>query len=670
MDDESLFAQALAIESESERQAFLEEACGGNAELRAEVEALLRANDDAGSFLNHPPVNLEGEPDATIGAESGEIPLTFLEPCEKPDRIGTLGTYEIIDVVGRGGMGIVLRALDTKLNRTVAVKVLTPELAAKPMAVRRFLSEAQKAAAVVHEHVVTIHAVDDAHRPPFLVMEFVEGQTLQQKIDREGALQLVPILRIGTQIAEGLAAAHVRGLIHRDVKPANILLENGVERVKIADFGLARAADDARVTVSGQVTGTPLYMSPEQAQGDKVDHRSDLFSLGSVLYTMCTGRPPFRADTAIATLRRVCDDSPRPIRELNSDIPPWLETIISKLLAKQPVERFQSAAEVAELLGQHLAQCQSSNPQSGIAALEDTRAVSGSSRKKKRRPLLIALAAAVMALVVAGVWFYRETRPPYPGAEQCSSNGHWYKVVDVPEGISWEEAHERAIDMGGHLLTVTDQQESDFVIRRLKDQKYWYVNPIGVHNLGPWLGAIQLDGSREPDGGWRWITGEPFLYSAWHIDNQPEHSQPNDGLSPYTPQTRLSYCMRGNDFLRARWGDVTEGDDAKSFVVEFDDLPVVKSHPVLDPYGSLFIREGTDSRRVGLNITCGGDTAVISDLTCRYRVFVPPGTYHWKLLDLTGTSSSRLLNADSIQIEAGACVEFTTEGPITGEAVK
>ncbi|HKB37932.1 MAG TPA: serine/threonine-protein kinase, partial [Gemmataceae bacterium] len=151
------------------------------------------------------------------------------------------------------------------------------------------------------------------------------------------------------------AAAHAQGLVHRDVKPANILLESGIERVKLTDFGLARAADDASLTQSGVLAGTPQYMAPEQARGEAVDHRADLFSLGSVLYAMCSGRPPFRASTALAVLRRVCEDLPRPVREINPEVPAWLADVIATLHAKDPAERFQSAGEVAELLGQGLA---------------------------------------------------------------------------------------------------------------------------------------------------------------------------------------------------------------------------------------------------------------------------------------------------------------------------
>ena len=362
VDKEQIFNRAAEIADPAERAAFLDSACGGDVRLRAEIEGLLLHDRDAGSFLERPPAAFV----ATIASgqfdsvdESGDdLSLDFLQPSDKPGCLGTLGPYQVIELVGRGGMGLVLRAHDPKLNRVVAIKVMAPELAANTMAVKRFLREAQAAAAVAHDHVVTIHAINDVHRPPFIVMEFIDGQSLQEKIDGCGALELVEILRIGMQTAAGLAAAHKQGLVHRDVKPANILLENGVERVKLTDFGLARAVDDVGVTQTGQIAGTPQYMSPEQAQGHAVDHRSDLFSLGSVLYTMCTGRPAFRAETAVAMLRRVTDDTPRPIREVNREIPDWLEAIIAKLLAKDPAERFQSAAEVGELLSQHLAHIQ------------------------------------------------------------------------------------------------------------------------------------------------------------------------------------------------------------------------------------------------------------------------------------------------------------------------
>jgi hypothetical protein len=291
----------------------------------------------------------------TLTPPSGDdVDLSFLSPSEQPAHLGRLDSYEIIDVLGQGGMGMVLRAFDDCLQRSVAIKVLATHYAHNATAQQRFCREARAAAAIRHEHVVAIHSVDEVDGHPYLVMEYIPGISLEEHLERHGPLGLEDILRIGAQIASGLAAAHAQGLIHRDIKPANILLETGIGRVKLTDFGLARAADDARLTQSGTVAGTPLYMAPEQARGETLDHRADLFSLGSVLYSMCTGKTPFEAGTPLAVLRRITEETPRPIQEINPAIPDWLIEIIEKLQAKKPADRFDSAAEVAQLLEQYL----------------------------------------------------------------------------------------------------------------------------------------------------------------------------------------------------------------------------------------------------------------------------------------------------------------------------
>ncbi len=284
--------------------------------------------------------------------------LSFLTPSDRPGSIGRLGPYEVTEIVGEGGMGVVLKAFDPTLHRVVAVKVLAPYLAHNPQARKRFVREAQAIAAVSHDHVITIHAIDESAEQPKIVMQFIAGCSLQQKIDADGSLDLKEILRIGMQTAAGLAAAHAQGLVHRDIKPSNILLENGIQRVKLTDFGLARAVDDASLTQSGAIAGTPQYMAPEQANGDAVDYRADLFSLGSVLYAMCVGHSPFRASTTMGVLKRVCHDPPRPIQELNPDIPDWLCAIVMKLLEKKPEDRFPTSKAVAELLEKWLAHVQ------------------------------------------------------------------------------------------------------------------------------------------------------------------------------------------------------------------------------------------------------------------------------------------------------------------------
>jgi hypothetical protein len=295
----------------------------------------------------------------------------LLAPPSHPEMLGRLGRYEVERVIGTGGMGVVFKAFDSDLNRPVAIKVLAPHLAGHGAARKRFSREARAAAAIVHEHVVAIHNVESDSEPPFLVMQYVAGESLQGRIDRVGPLTVIEILRIARQTAAGLAAAHEQGLVHRDVKPSNILLEEGVERTLLSDFGLARASDDASLTHSGHALGTPHYMSPEQARGDEVDCRSDLFSLGSVMYAMCTGRPPYRAETSYGVLRRITDSDPRPIREVNADIPQWLCALIDKLHAKAPDCRYDSAAEVAELLAHCLAHAQQPHAQPLPASLSD-----------------------------------------------------------------------------------------------------------------------------------------------------------------------------------------------------------------------------------------------------------------------------------------------------------
>ncbi len=308
-----------------------------------------------------PPDGLQsGDSDSTgeDASSSQTTVLKLLAPTDDDRMLGRWGTYEVVGVVGTGGMGVVLKAFDAALNRYVAIKVLAPHLGSSGAARKRFSREARASAAVVHDNVIEIYDVAETAGLPYLVMPYVRGPSLQRRLDDGGPMALAEILRVGMQAAAGLAAAHAQGLVHRDVKPANILLADGIERVKLTDFGLARAADDASLTKTGVIAGTPQYMSPEQARGEAVDQRSDLFSLGSVLYAMCTGRPPFRAETSYGVLRRITDEEPRPIREINPEIPEWLCGIVAKLMAKRPDDRFQSAQEVAKLLEECLAHVQ------------------------------------------------------------------------------------------------------------------------------------------------------------------------------------------------------------------------------------------------------------------------------------------------------------------------
>lgn len=311
-------------------------------------------------------ISIESNQAEEIGAECEPVSLDFLAPPSHPEMLGRIGRYEVERMIGSGGMGIVLKGFDTELHRVVAIKVLKPHLAHNGAARSRFAREAQSAAAVVHEHVIPIYDVQSDGEMPFLVMQYVPGQSLQTRVDERGPLDPKEVLRIARQAAAGLAAAHAQGLVHRDVKPANILMEESVERVLISDFGLARTVDDATLTRTGIVAGTPHYMSPEQASGHSVDHRSDLFSLGCVIYFMCTGRPPFRAEQAMAILNRICHDRHRPVDEINHDIPGELAEIVDQLLSKDPDDRFRTAHEVEQRLESILAQLQNGKRSIGL----------------------------------------------------------------------------------------------------------------------------------------------------------------------------------------------------------------------------------------------------------------------------------------------------------------
>jgi formylglycine-generating enzyme required for sulfatase activity len=413
MTEEEVFLAALDLTSPSERAAYLEKACGGDVQFRRQVEALLAAHFKTGAFLDEPvgkqleagwatPIDTSPTTPhanrvgaAGAGEKKPEEPndLRFLQPATRPDSLGRIGHYEVLQVLGKGGFGIVFRAFDDVLQRVVALKVLAPELATTSPARKRFLREARAAAQVRHENVVQIYAVEEQPLP-YLVMEFIPGETLQQRLDRTGPLDVPEIVRLGRQIAQGLSAAHEKGLIHRDIKPANVLIEGGQHRVKITDFGLARAADDASMTQSGVLAGTPMYMAPEQAQGDSLDHRADLFSLGSVLYMMASGRPPFRAANTYAVLKRVVEDDPRPIQEVIPEVPAWLCDIIAKLHAKKPEDRFQSAREVADVLADCEAQLQAN------AALEDYSRIPQIKPAAVRSGRWLWVAAATLVLAV------------------------------------------------------------------------------------------------------------------------------------------------------------------------------------------------------------------------------------------------------------------------------
>lgn len=368
------------------------------------------------------------DPPSELGAEAEAGPaaldLTFLGPTDDPAMLGRLAGYEIAGVIGQGGMGIVLKGFDGALNRYCAIKVLAPHLATSGAARRRFAREARAAAAVVHENVVAIHAVSESSNLPYLVMPYLRGKSLERRLRDEGPLPVEQVLRIGMQIAQGLAAAHAQGLVHRDIKPSNILLADDVERVAITDFGLARAADDASLTRSGWIAGTPQYMSPEQAKGDAIDPRSDLFSLGSVMYAMCAGRPPFRAESSYGVIRRIIETEPRDLREVSPNIPDWLVGLVGKLMEKSPASRFATAEAAAETMRQALSHVQAP---AASPLPKEVRQLSRSRQRVDKRWIGAALATLMVA---SGLWLVISNWPKQPVVN---------KQIEVREqGMEWE----------------------------------------------------------------------------------------------------------------------------------------------------------------------------------------------------------------------------------------
>ncbi len=419
-------------------------------------------------------IEIQSEPLLDDPIDVQRISVDFLSPATHPELLGRIGRYDVERVIGVGGMGIVLKAYDSELHRVVAIKVLAEHLANNSSARKRFAREAQAAAAVVHANVIPIFNVETDGKHPFLVMQCVSGGSLQSKVDAHGPLSVAEALRIIKQTASGLAAAHQQGLVHRDVKPANILLEENVDRVLLSDFGLARAVDDASFTRTGVVVGTPHYMSPEQANGDAVQCESDQFSLGSVVYFMLTGHPPFRAQTAMGVLNRICHSNHRPLSQLNESVPLEVSQLVDRLMAKDPSKRFGSVVEVEHEADRLLAALQSGKLRLQTPPIAFAKWMNWTSLQRSFIGVL--LLAMVFGFVA---WKF---------------NGISHNSVDERGDVSANQNGERNPSDGHGAMTVREFESARRQLLQLEDE--WAVNENELYSAQLQLQSMKRDWER------------------------------------------------------------------------------------------------------------------------------------------------------------------------------
>src|SRR3990172_6059288 len=323
----------------------------------------------------------------------------------------TISHYKILDKLGEGGMGIVYKAQDTKLDRLVALKFLPDHVAVGSAELKRFVQEAKAAAGLNHPNICTIYGIEESNGKNFIAMEFVDGQTLQEK---KSSLSMKQALDVGIQIAEGLAAAHEKGIVHRDIKPENIMFRKD-GRVQIMDFGLAKLKGASRLTKVGSTVGTAGYMSPEQVQGEETDHRTDIFSLGVILYELFVGQSPFKGVHETAINYEIVNVDPEPMTSVKSEIDPELDRIILECLQKEPDERYQAVKDVSKELKRFTRESsrqRMSRTRNVTSVVNDTRMQAGSSRSinlldRIPRVLWVGLLMLFLATTILSVFFFR-----------------------------------------------------------------------------------------------------------------------------------------------------------------------------------------------------------------------------------------------------------------------
>ena len=525
---EQLFVEALELQPES-RASFLDQACRGAPVLRRLVEDLLHDNQLAGSFLAEPILTPDG---------GATIPVTQSTASRHLSAGTKLGRYSIIEPLGAGGMGVVYRARDEKLERVVAIKLLGPGAFTGDEARRRFHKEALALAKLSHAHIAAVYDVGEQDGVDYIVMECVPGESLAAKI-KSGPLSVNDATSIAMQIAEALEEAHEQGVIHRDLKPANVMV-TPKGQAKVLDFGLAKLLAVARdptvsVTETRGLIGTPLYMSPEQAQEQDLDARTDLWNLGVIYYELLTGRAPFRADSSMGVLRAITDEAPVPVRQLRPDVPPFCEQIVSHALEKSPGRRYQSAAEIMRDTSELLSRLSAKSLDPGKPA------------KPINRLLRLAAAVTFLLAITAGFWIYYR-----------SSRKHWAREEGIPQAKSLL-AQNKPLAAFLLLSKAAEYLPSDPQLKRFIDEN----STLTSITSSPSGARIQIQDYLAPDSPWHSLGTTPLAnlsipkgYFRWKI------SRPGSGEMTVAPptETKMDFSLGATEkapsgMVRADGGD-------------------------------------------------------------------------------------------------------------------